>query len=1141
MAGEAGTLELLARELSTALSALEQRLAEGNAEEFIADLGVRLPTAVAAHGQFTGAIASTVSSAAALGPLVIELKNAIETENVPQIISVGAELLNRIRQVLDGISQMGPSLDTAATAAGGLSPAERAELQAFAAELPKRLFDFAFIEYLESKGEGVLPTLDVIGLIDDFEEPGDAADPLKPPFRRRAIHLDRLLDLFLKPEKYLADTFGWGQPGFDGMLLFPRIKRLLEPLELSTMLITAPGQPPILELFLMRFSTDPTTSPPSLTLRLRFPATRDAERTFQLGDLWSLTIGAAARFEAGLDASIKPPLDVTLQPPTGTLSIELHGNFLAQRASGPIILLGQTGASRLEAQRLGLALGFKASFDGTTARGEPSARAELTGGKAVIDLSKGDGFISKVTGGVKLETNLDFKAHWSPKSGLRLEGSGAVEFAIPSHVSIGPINLQTIYIRAGLADGALPLELSGAFSAKLGPLEASVDRIGMIANMSFPAGGGNLGPANLTFDFKPPNGIGLSVDAAVIKGGGFLYLDPARGEYAGALELTFSGFIALKAIGLLNTKMPDGSAGFSLLIIITAEFGTGIQLGFGFTLLGVGGLLGLNRTVRVEPLLEGVRTGAVNNIMFPKDVIANAPRIISDLRAIFPPQNDTFLIGPMAKLGWGTPTLISLSLGVIIEVPGNVSILGVLRVALPTDDAALIILQVSFVGRIEFDKARLFFFAAMFESRVLFLSIEGEMGVLAAFGDDANFVVSVGGFHPRFNPPPLPFPSPRRISLDLANTPTYKLRVEGYFAVTTNTAQFGARAELFFGLDDFNIKGHIGFDALLQFSPLYFIIEISASLSVTVFGAGLFSVHVRFTLEGPSRWRAHGSGEISILFFDFDVDFDVSWGEENDTTLPPITVMPLLTAEFEKIENWRALLPVGNNLFVSLRKMPEAEAGLVLHPVGVLRVSQRAFPLDLTLDKIGNQKPSDVKRLAVSVAAGGLGKKGDVLEQFAPAQFRNFDDAQKLSQPAYAPEHGGLDLSVQGQQLASSQMVRRVVRYEEIIIDSGFKRFARKFSEFAGTLFQFFLAGASVSKSELSQFEKNKLQPFKEKIAVQPETFTVAFQATNKTYAADAASFTSAASAHDYLNRKIAKDANLRDALHVIPEFEKAA
>jgi hypothetical protein len=1136
MATQAGTLELLARELGQALSALEQRLAQGNAEEFIAGLGIRLPTIVAANGQFTGAISSTVSAAAALGPLVVDLKNAIDSENLPQIISVGTDLLNRIRQVLDGISQMGTSLDAAA-ASGGLSPADKAALQAFAAELPRRLFDFAFIEYLESKGEGVLPTLDVIGIIDDFDEPGDPANPLKPPFRQRAIHLDRLFDLFLKPDKYLADTFGWGQPGFDGMLLFPRIKRLFEPLELSAMLVTPPGQPPILELFFMRFSTDATTVPPSLTLRLRFPATRDFEQTFQLGEVWALTLGGAARFEAGLDVSIKPPFDVTLQPPTGTVSAELNGGFLGQRASGPLILLGQSGASRLEVQKLGLTLGFKASLDGTTVRGEPTATAEVTGGKAVIDLSKGDGFISKITGGLKLDTNVDFKAHWSPKSGLQLEGSGAVEIAIPTHVSLGPIDLQNIYIRAGFADGSLPVELSGAFSADIGPLNASVDRIGMAVTTSFPSGGGNLGPANLTFDFKPPNGVGLSIDAGLVKGGGYLYFDFDRGEYAGVLELSISEIVTVKAIGIITTKMPDGSTGFSLLIIITAEFGTGIQLGFGFTLIGLGGLLGLNRTMSLQPLMEGVRTGAINSIMFPQNPVENAPKIISDLRTIFPPYEGKFLIGPMAKLGWGTPTLVSVSLGVIIEIPGNIAILGVLKIALPADEAALIVLQVNFAGAIEFDKSRLYFFAALFESRVLYLTLEGEMGLLVAWGDDANFVVSAGGFHPRFNPPPLPFPAPKRMAISILNTDIARIRTETYFAVTSNTVQFGSNTEIMFDVDVARVDGHLGFDALFQFSPFHFIIEVSASVSLKVFGVGLFSISLQFALEGPTPWRAHGTGSISFFFFDVSADFDITWGESKDTTLPPIAVIPLLKGEFDKLDNWRAQLPPTNNLLVSLRKLDATESSEVLHPLGTLRVSQRAVPLDLKIDKVGNQKPSDANQFTLTATAG-LVKADDADEQFAKAQFLNMSDADKLSQRAFDPMHGGLLLASGAQQLGSTKMGKRKVRYEEIILDSNYKRFRRRFRVFTQAFFSHFLVGGAISKSVLSQNYKKMLDPFDDKVAVKEGGFTVAQTQDNKAYSAASTYFASEAMANQFLQNQVAANPDLHDALHVIPHYE---
>ena len=87
------------------------------------------------------------------------------------------------------------------------------------------------------------------------------------------------------------------------------------------------------------------------------------------------------------------------------------------------------------------------------------------------------------------------------------------------------------------------------------------------------------------------------IDAAVVVGGGYLFFDAQKEEYGGILQLEIAETIAVKAIGLLTTRMPDGSKGFSLVVIIAAEGFPPIQLGFGFTLTGIGGLLGINRTV----------------------------------------------------------------------------------------------------------------------------------------------------------------------------------------------------------------------------------------------------------------------------------------------------------------------------------------------------------------------------------------------------------------------------------------------------------------------------------------------------------------------------------------------------------------
>jgi hypothetical protein len=52
----------------------------------------------------------------------------------------------------------------------------------------------------------------------------------------------------------------------------------------------------------------------------------------------------------------------------------------------------------------------------------------------------------------------------------------------------------------------------------------------------------------------------------------------------------------------------------SFVVLISAEF-TPIQLGFGFTLVGVGGLLGINRSVAAEALGDAVRTGALTKFV----------------------------------------------------------------------------------------------------------------------------------------------------------------------------------------------------------------------------------------------------------------------------------------------------------------------------------------------------------------------------------------------------------------------------------------------------------------------------------------------------------------------------------------------
>jgi hypothetical protein len=1139
MAAQTGTLEKLAQQLGLALQPLQVELTPSNIAPLLSELGLTFPASLSTQGQFSAAVNAANAAIGALSTGLTQLAADIAASDDAKIVQDGVKTIEAIGKTLSSFDQIGEELGKLAATLPGMNAGE---VSAFASNLAVKLLGLSVMRYVEVNQPGVVTAAALLGLVDYRQRL--AVDSTHPAFTTRSLHLSRIGDVLTDPTGLLKSLYSWGDSGFDGSKLFPVLGDAISVLGLPSTLKTAPAS---LDSVVFSLQPNAASAPPGLLSTLKFGLPAPVDLSIPLSATWSVRFQAQAATPAGVQATITPPDKASFKPPSGSLSGSLQIDLVGVGADAnhPIILVGEAAGGRLQADSvaIGAALAFSWDAGANAASANFTTHLAPAGGKVVIDLSSADSFIADIVGS-GLTSNVEFNLVWSPSSGASFQGSSAIDIAIPTHISLGPIDLTTLYLSLGPGGGGLQGGLAASVKASLGPLAASVDQIGLAGNFTFPDKGGNLGPANVSFSFLPPKGVGLSIDAGIVAGGGYLFIDPDRGRYAGALQLMFADFLAVSAIGIIETKMPDGSSGFSLLIIVTADFGPGIQLGFGFTLLAVGGLLGLNRSAIFQAIADGVRTNAISSVMFPTDVIANAPRIISDLEAFFPPKDGTFLIGPMAKLGWGEPTLVSLALAVIIEIPpGDFAILGILEASLPAEDLPILKLQVNFIGAFEFDKQRLWFYASLFDSHLLFITLDGSMGVLFAYGSDANFVISVGGFHPQFNPPPLPFPTPTRISIDIINESFARIHADGYFAVTTNTVQFGTHSDYFFGFDALNVQGSSSFDALIQFSPFHFIVSFSTSFSVNVFGVGAFSVGISLTLSGPGRWHASGTASISLLFFSIDVNIDVSWGDDQPAQLPPVAVMPLLTAEFQKQSNWRAVPPPSSNLLVSLRKLDPSEAQFVLHPIGALQVSQRLAPLDLTLDTFGSQKPSDANRLSLSALSPSFTKTRDIPQPFAKAQFVGLDDAAKLSEAAYEPFDSGIELAVAGNAYASGTAVTRIVRYDVTIIDTKLSPifiFVRLFN-FTGGLFRNLLRGASVAFSPLSNFRAAQTHPFEGSVSVTPEKFAVALASNNTIFHAEAASFTSVAAAHDYLTRAVNKDPNLAGTIHVLPHFELAA
>jgi hypothetical protein len=566
---------------------------------------------------------------------------------------------------------------------------------------------------------------------------------------------------------------------------------------------TAPlsGAPALIKQALPNFAGKPK-------LTLKVPAAVGAS----LGGSIEFNVAPPSAIKAGLTLAVNKtkPIDgtnVTLAL-TGTANVDVlvpvappgpaqvsndytFGLELTRKKTGGALVISNDQAGvTISIGELGVALQLK--------NGEPLLRFSAHDAMATIKPS--DGFLKMILGD-GISVALDVVAEADKAGTLRfVNGTGLrVSLPVPT-LPTGPFELELINLGLNPAGGSftnLEIEVSASFGVALGPFAASVDRLGIIATLK----GGAAG-RDVRFAFKPPNGIGLSLDAGIVKGGGYLAVDEQG--YAGILELKMLA-VDVKAICLLNTH---SEAGFSLLLLIFGQF-PAIQLSFGFTLTGVGGLIGVQHTASPPALSQALGAGNLDAVLFPENPVANAPQIINTLRAMFPVKRGGFIIGPMLELGWGTPSLVTVRMGLLIEGDGF-TLLGQAIVQVPplvSADLALLYLRLDFVGWVKFDPLRIGFDAKLIHSRVALISITGQFAFRAEFGDHPTFLISAGGFHPRFKEVPSDIPAPfDRVgaSLDIG---IVGIELKGYFAITSATIQAGASLRAWADIGIASIEG----------------------------------------------------------------------------------------------------------------------------------------------------------------------------------------------------------------------------------------------------------------------------------------------------------------------------------------------
>jgi hypothetical protein len=741
---------------------------------------------------------------------------------------------------------------------------------------------------------------------------------------------------------------------------------------------------------------------------------------FKIGaEIQALAVGGqGATFIAAADAA--------------SVSASFAAKRIAETEGAPAFVFGSATGTHLEIGAAELGAAIDASLDAAAV----TASVAASSGALVIAPGDGDSFVNAILPEGGLRATFDLGVGYSTKNGLSLQGGAGLEATLPVSLSLGGVvGVKAIHLGVAADADGVAIETSAVATLDIGPVHAVVDRAGLVATAAFPEGGGNLGVADLQVRFKPPSGVGVSIDAAGLGGGGYLFHDDAKHEYAGVLQLDFHSF-KLTAFGLLATVLPTGP-GYSLIVMVDAEFPP-IQLGFGFALTGAGGLLGVHRTANVEGLRAALTAHTISNLLFPKNPISNAPQLLTELDTLFPGADGRYVFGPIVRVAWGTPALLTLDLALILELPDPIKLILIaeLTVLLPTPEEKAVEIHLSALGTLDFGACEAGLDATLHDSRLVIYPLHGAMALRVAWSGKKTFLLAIGGVHPKFQAPP-GFPKLDRVGISMPSGPISKLTLDGYLAITSNTYQLGAHVDLFVGVDGFGISGYLAFDTLIQRHPFHFDADISGAITLSAGGEDLMSLKMNASLSGPGPWNAAGSVSFDVLWWTVTKSFHHTFGDPlSDAVIEAVDVGQLLRTALADAQSFSPVFAPGETSLVTLRKPDVPTTVILAHPAASLSVHQTVVPLGLTIDHFGGATPSGETSFAitgVSVNDDPQQSPAPVLDDFAAAQFLTLTDDEKLARPSFEQLAAGVTLTAD---MAFGAPTARQVAYDTFFADT---------------------------------------------------------------------------------------------------------
>jgi large repetitive protein len=446
------------------------------------------------------------------------------------------------------------------------------------------------------------------------------------------------------------------------------------------------------------------------------------------------------------------------------------------------------------------------------------------------DTGSGNGDAAPVNPGLDVEVT-----YLNGMLGIKLAGT-ADPVVIPVHASFGPIYIDQIDVAlAGTASVSIGID----GSVKINGLTVGLDELAVVIPIA------HIGqPNDWSLDLQ---GLAVGFDSGPVQIAGGLRKNPGPPiEYDGMLSATIGG-IGLTIVGAYS-RPTDAQGGYTSLFMFVS---LPLPLGgppFAF-ITGLGGGFGYNRELLVPNDLNQIDS-FVLVAAIDDDSLANDPLgALMRMSMQIPARRGAFWIAAGVRLTSFALVNSVVVVSIALDRGIDIEILGVSRMALPTESAALVSVELALRACFNSAEQMLGVQAQLTDNSYLFsrdCQLTGGFAIVVWYGL-GQFVVTLGGYNPVFSKPPQ-FPDVPRLGFHWSVGSLIVIKGGAYFALTDTCVMAGGSLSATASIGPVSAWFDAYMDFLVSWDPFAYEfdigVEIGISVSVTICFFGCVTIGV---------------------------------------------------------------------------------------------------------------------------------------------------------------------------------------------------------------------------------------------------------------------------------------------------------